>query len=123
MVPPEIVRRIHQAYGCHLSICYGQTESSPNLTQTGPGDDDQDRFDTAGQPLPMTGIAIRDPATNAVAPLGAVGEICARGYGLMLGYNDNPQATAHAFPMTGAGKVQKFVLRDRFVAGEFAGKL
>jgi long-chain acyl-CoA synthetase len=101
MVSPEIVRRIHDAYGCHLSICYGQTETSPTLTQTGPGDVLGDRLDTAGQPLPMTEVSIRDPAGGVVVPLGVVGEICARGYGLMLGYNDNPKATADTIDAEG----------------------
>lgn len=44
--------------------------------------------------MPQTELSVRDPGTNAVVPVGVVGEICARGYSLMLGYNDNPEATA-----------------------------
>jgi fatty-acyl-CoA synthase len=46
-------------------------------------------------------VSIRDVATNAVAPVGAQGEICARGYLIMDGYNDNPEATAKAIDREG----------------------
>ena len=49
---------------------------------------------TVGRPIPQTEVVIRDPRTRAVKPLGEVGEICVRGYGTMIGYNDNPEATA-----------------------------
>ncbi|GIT25625.1 MAG: hypothetical protein CM1200mP41_16690 [Gammaproteobacteria bacterium] len=49
-----------------------------------------------GQPLPQTEASIRDPETDAILPIGQVGEICARGYGVMLGYHDRPEATAQA---------------------------
>ncbi|HXC56536.1 MAG TPA: AMP-binding protein [Rhizomicrobium sp.] len=96
MVPPELVRRVNAKFGCNLSICYGQTECSAVLTQTGSGDALQDQFETAGQPLPKTEVSIRDPATGAVVAVGAVGEICSRSYGTMIAYNDNPKATAEA---------------------------
>jgi fatty-acyl-CoA synthase len=65
------------------------------------GDAPADAETTIGQPVPQTEISIRDPHTNAVAPLETVGEICARGYCVMLGYNDNPQATAAAIDADG----------------------
>lgn len=95
-VPPELVKRVRAAFGCDFYIVYGQTESSCLLTVT-EGDDDE----TIGQPVEHTEIAIRDPGTGAVVPVGAVGEICYRGYGVMLGYNDNPQATAAAIDPEG----------------------
>ena len=101
MVPPELVRRVNAAFGCHLSICYGQTETSAVLTQTGPHDAPDEQIDSVGQPLPMTEISIRDPATGTKVAAGAVGEICSRGYGTMLGYNDNPEATAHTIDAEG----------------------
>ena len=52
--------------------------------------------ETAGQPLPRTEVSIRSPEDNRVLPIGAVGEICARSYAVMIGYNDNPEATAAA---------------------------
>ena len=94
MVPPDLVRRIRATFGCAFETVYGQTETSPLLTQTYTDDTIEDLCETVGQPLPQTEISIRDAATNTVVPIGAIGEICARGYALMLEYNDNPAATA-----------------------------
>lgn len=101
MVPPELVRRISDRLGCGFYTVYGQTESSPLLTQTRPGDAFEDLCGTVGQPMPHTEIAIRDTHSNRVVPIGAVGEICARAYSLMLGYNDDPEATAKAIDAEG----------------------
>ncbi|HEV7234298.1 MAG TPA: AMP-binding protein [Sphingorhabdus sp.] len=94
MVPPELIRRVTERYGCGFSTVYGQTEASPLLTVIRPSDPFDDQCSTIGQPVPHTEISIRDPATNDVMPLDTVGEICARAYSIMLGYNDDPQATA-----------------------------
>ena len=94
MVAPELVRRVRQTFGCDFQIIYGQTETSPVLTQSNLGDSLEDIANTVGQPLAQTSISIRDPASNTVVPCGAVGEICAKGYCNMLSYNNNPEATA-----------------------------
>lgn len=96
MVPPELVRAMTSRLNCSFSIVYGQTESSPLLTMTRPGDAWQDACETLGQPMPHVELAILDLADGSVLPLDTVGEICARGYPVMLGYNDDPQATAQA---------------------------
>ena len=101
MVPPELVRRIRGEIGCDFHTVYGQTESSCLLTVTHRTDDEADLCETVGQPVPQTEISIRHPQTHAVQPPGAVGEICARGYGVMLGYNDNPEATSAAIDVEG----------------------
>jgi fatty-acyl-CoA synthase len=56
---------------------------------------------TVGRPLPHYEVRISDPATGATAPLGTVGEVCARGYAVMTGYFDAPQATAAALDADG----------------------
>ncbi|NWG54679.1 MAG: AMP-binding protein [Hydrogenophilaceae bacterium] len=94
MVPPELVRRVKATFGCDFETVYGQTETSPLLTQSQVDDSFDDLCNTVGQPMPQTEISIRDPATNQIVPVGVVGEICARAYSLMLEYNDNPEATA-----------------------------
>jgi fatty-acyl-CoA synthase len=93
MVPPELIRRVTGTFNCAFSTVYGQTETSPVLTQTREGDAFEDICDTVGQALPQIEMSIRDPRTNTVTPIGVQGEICARGYCNMLGYNDNPKAT------------------------------
>ena len=101
MVPPELVRRIRSVFDCNFETVYGQTESSPLLTQTRSDDSFEDLCETVGQAMPRTELSIRDPNSNAVVPVGAIGEICARGYCVMLEYNDNPEATAKAIDADG----------------------
>jgi fatty-acyl-CoA synthase len=94
MVPPELVRRFQDRFGCKLEIIYGQTETSPVVTQTRFDDSFTDQTETIGQPLPCTELSIRSHETNIVMPVGQIGEICTRGYCNMIEYNDNPEATA-----------------------------
>lgn len=101
MVPPELIRRVTARYECGFSTVFGQTESSPLLTIIRPTDPFEDQCNTIGQPVPHTEISIRDPATNAIMPLDTVGEICARAYSVMLGYNDDPDATARTIDAQG----------------------
>ncbi len=93
MVAPELVRRVKNTVDCGFSTVYGQTETSPVLTQTFPDDSEEDICNTVGQPLPNKDIAILDPKTSEIMPLNTIGEICSRGYCNMLHYNDNPEAT------------------------------
>jgi fatty-acyl-CoA synthase len=101
MVPPELIRRVTERLGCGFYTVYGQTETSPLLTQSRASDPFEDLCNTVGQPMPHTEISIRDPATGAVLPLDTVGEICARAYSVMLGYNDDPEATAKTIDADG----------------------
>lgn len=95
-VPPELVRRAQETFGCDFEIVYGQTEASCIVAQLRRGDTLADKMETVGQALPQTEISVRDATSNAVVPCGAQGEICVRGYGVMLGYNGNREATAAA---------------------------
>jgi fatty-acyl-CoA synthase len=101
MVAPELVRRVRGLFGCEVQPLYGQTESSPLLTQCRSEHAIEDLCETVGQAMPQTELSIRDPASNAVVPIGAVGEICGRGYCVMIGYNDNPEANAKAIDADG----------------------
>lgn len=101
MVPPELVRRVRSVFGCTIQTVYGQTETSPVLTQARKDDAIEDLCDTVGQALPHIELSIRDPQTNKVTPIGAQGEICSRGYCNMIGYNDNPKATADTIDAEG----------------------
>jgi fatty-acyl-CoA synthase len=96
MVPPELVRRFQDRFGCKLEIVYGQTETSPVVTQTRFDDSFSDQTETIGQPLPCTALSIRSLETNLAMPVDEIGEICTRGYCNMIEYNDNPEATAKA---------------------------
>lgn len=101
MVAPQLCRDARAVFGAPIQIVYGQTESSPVLTQAWYDDTLEDLTETIGQPADHTEISIRDPQANTVLPIGAQGEICARAYSVMLGYNDNPEATAAAIDSEG----------------------
>ncbi|MEZ5999443.1 AMP-binding protein [Hyphomonas sp.] len=94
MVAPQLCRDAQNVLGAPIQIVYGQTETSPVMTQAWYEDSLEDLTETIGQPAPFTEMSIRDPKTNAVLPIGEQGEICARAYSVMLGYNDNPEATS-----------------------------
>ncbi|MFF4499495.1 AMP-binding protein [Streptomyces sp. NPDC001401] len=99
-VPPELVRRVEQAFGVPMSIIYAQTEASPGITITRPDDTPDDRAHTVGRPLPRAEVKIVD-AAGAVVPTGVTGELCTRGYHVMTGYLDAPDATAAAIDADG----------------------
>jgi fatty-acyl-CoA synthase len=101
MVAPELCRRAQIVMNASVQIIYGQTEASPAITQAWFDDSVEDLTQTIGQPVAHTEVSIRDPNTNSVAALGAQGEICSRGYQTMIGYNDNPEATAKAIDSEG----------------------
>jgi fatty-acyl-CoA synthase len=101
MVAPELARAAIARFGCAFATVYGQTESSPLLTMIRPGDDRPDLHETVGRPMPHVEIAILDVDGGAILPVGAQGEICARGYGVMLGYHEEPDATASAIDRAG----------------------
>ncbi len=101
MVPPQLCRDAQDVLGAPIQIVYGQTETSPVLTQAWQDDSLEDLTETIGQPVQYTEISIKDPHTHAILPIGEQGEICARGYSVMLGYNDNPEATAAAIDKEG----------------------
>jgi fatty-acyl-CoA synthase len=97
----ELVRRVEAAFGVPLATVFGQTEASPLITQIGPEDSPEVRATTVGRPLAQTEVKISDPTSGATVPHGTIGEICARGYLVMRGYFDNPEATAAAIDAEG----------------------
>ncbi|MHA7871666.1 MAG: AMP-binding protein, partial [Hyphococcus sp.] len=101
MVAPELVKKAEAVFGSMIQIIYGQTESSPVITQAWRSDALDDLTETIGQPLPHVEVSIRNPQTNDVVPVNEQGEICTRGYLVMTGYNDNPEATASAIDADG----------------------
>jgi fatty-acyl-CoA synthase len=79
-----------------VTICYGMTETSPVSTQTGAGDPLEKRVSTVGKVHPHVEVKIVDPASGAIVERGEPGELCTRGYSVMLGYWDDPEQTAGA---------------------------
>ncbi|MCP4959916.1 MAG: AMP-binding protein [Actinomycetia bacterium] len=95
-VPADLVRSIESALGIEFIVLFGQTEGSCTILGTRSGDSPDDKAETIGLPLPQTGVKIIDPESGLVCEIGRTGEICARGYGVMAGYHNNPEATAAA---------------------------
>ena len=95
--PIQLMKRVVAEMHCpEITIAYGQTESSPVITQTTTDDPIELRVTTVGRALPHTEIKIIDPATGKIVPRGTQGELCTRGYCVMKGYYNNEQATRAA---------------------------
>ncbi|WP_252089299.1 AMP-binding protein [Pseudomonas sp. MWU13-3659] len=99
--PIEVMRRvIDQMHMAEVQIAYGMTETSPVSLQTGPDDELELRVTTVGRTQPQLETKLVD-ADGCIVPRGEIGELCTRGYSVMLGYWDNPQATADAIDPAG----------------------
>jgi fatty-acyl-CoA synthase len=101
VVPAALVRRVESEIGCQMSVVCGQTESHGGYSQTHLDDSPQDQSETIGQPYPKIDFKIGDQHTSAVLALGEEGEICVRGYQVMVGYVNDPVATASAIDADG----------------------
>jgi fatty-acyl-CoA synthase len=95
--PVEVMKRVvSEMHMEEVTICYGMTETSPVSTQTRADDDMERRVSTVGRVHPHVEIKVIDPESGLVLPRGAHGELCTRGYCVMLGYWDEPEKTAEA---------------------------
>ncbi|GCB44915.1 AMP-binding protein [Streptomyces sp. NL15-2K] len=95
--PVEVMKRVvAEMHMAEVSICYGMTETSPVSLQTRMDDDLEHRTATVGRVLPHIEVKVVDPATGVTQPRGAAGELCTRGYSVMLGYWNEPEKTAEA---------------------------
>lgn len=95
--PVEVMKRcIAEMHMDEVTICYGMTETSPVSTQTAADDDLDRRVGSVGRVHPHVEIQVVDPASGAVVERGETGELCTRGYSVMLGYWDDPERTAEA---------------------------
>jgi acyl-CoA synthetase (AMP-forming)/AMP-acid ligase II len=98
--PPDLGHRVREEWGAELRIVYGLTETSPLITSVGLDDDEERLFTTVGRPLPEVEVKVVD-RRGAVAPTGQPGELCARGYLVMNGYLNQPEATAEVVESDG----------------------
>ncbi|GAB3583178.1 AMP-binding protein [Amycolatopsis endophytica] len=93
--PVEVMKQVIDRMGmAEVSICYGMTETSPVSTQTRADDSIERRVSTVGRVGPHLEVKIVDPETGLTVPCGEPGELCTRGYSVMLGYWDQPDKTA-----------------------------
>jgi fatty-acyl-CoA synthase len=95
--PVEVMKRVvSEMHMTEVTICYGMTETSPVSAQTTADDDMERRVSTVGRVHPHIEIKVIDPETGLVLPRGSHGELCTRGYSVMLGYWDDKERTAEA---------------------------
>ena len=95
--PVEVMRKVlERMHMSGVTICYGMTETSPVSTQTGADDDIEHRTGTVGRVHPHVEVKLIDPAVGRCVARGEPGELCTRGYSVMLGYWEEPDRTAEA---------------------------
>ncbi|MGZ6588583.1 MAG: AMP-binding protein [Solirubrobacteraceae bacterium] len=95
--PVDTMRRVvSDMHMQEVTICYGMTETSPVSTQTAADDPLDKRVGTVGRVHPHVEIKVIDATTERVLPRGETGELCTRGYSVMLGYWDEDERTAEA---------------------------
>jgi fatty-acyl-CoA synthase len=102
LCPESLMRRVMtDMHLPEITIAYGMTESSPGITITPRDATVAQRSQTVGIVLPELDVKIVDPASGAERPRGAPGELCCRGYNVMKGYYNNPEATHAAIDADG----------------------
>jgi fatty-acyl-CoA synthase len=100
--PIQVMQQVMEKMNMkEVTICYGLTEASPVITQTRIGDDISLQVTTVGRALPEIEVRIMDPESREVMPAGQQGEVCCRGYNVMKGYYNMPEATARAIDPDG----------------------
>ena len=100
--PVEVMKQVQSSMHMpEVTICYGMTETSPVSTQSSWDDPLERRVSTVGRVHPHLEIKIVDSETGAIVPRGMTGELCTRGYSVMLGYWGNDEATREAVDAAG----------------------
>lgn len=95
--PVEVMKRVVAEMNMgEVAICYGMTETSPVSTMTRVDDDLRRRTETVGRVMPHLEVQVVDPATGLPVGRGETGELCTRGYSVMLGYWEQDDKTAEA---------------------------
>jgi fatty-acyl-CoA synthase len=92
-VMKQVIDRMHME---DVTICYGMTETSPVSTQTGPDDPLDRRVSTVGRVHPHVEVKVVEPGTGRALERGEPGELCTRGYSVMLGYWEDEERTREA---------------------------
>ena len=100
--PIEVMKQVQSSMHIpEVTICYGMTETSPVSTQSSWDDPLERRVATVGRVHPHVEIKVVDPESGAIVPRGVPGELCTRGYCVMLGYWGNEEATREAIDAAG----------------------
>jgi fatty-acyl-CoA synthase len=100
--PVEVMKRVvAEMHMAEVTIAYGMTETSPVSTQTRRDDDLERRVSTVGTVHPHVEVKVVDPVSGVTLPRGEAGELCTRGYSVMVGYWDEPEKTADVLDRAG----------------------
>ncbi len=98
--PPELVTRVRQRMNCNVLLAYGLTEAAPGVTMTRRDDGPITATQTVGRPLEGVSLKVIGP-DEASLPDGVEGELCVKGYNVMCGYWNDPEATAQTLDAEG----------------------
>ncbi|MDF2681962.1 MAG: AMP-binding protein [Brevibacillus sp.] len=102
LCPIEVMKNVVYKMGIRdITIAYGQTESSPVITQTVPDDSIERKVETVGRVHEEVEAKVIDPITGETLPPGVQGELCTRGYLVMKGYYNMPEQTAKTIDSDG----------------------
>ena len=101
LCPVELMRQVSDKMHMTITSVYGLTETSPGMTQTTIDDTFEQRCTTVGRDYPFVEVQVIDPETGEICPPGVQGEMCCRGFNVMKGYYNNPQATAEVIDKNG----------------------
>jgi fatty-acyl-CoA synthase len=122
--PADLVSRVMTDMGITgLTIAYGMTETAPISIQTRPGDPFEVHATTVGHVLPHIEVRIVDPFDGTVVPAGREGEICVRGYSVMLGYWNDPTATDAAIDAEGWMHTGDLGVMDEDLRFRYTGRI
>lgn len=122
--PIEVMKRvIRDMHASEITIAYGQTESSPVITQTRTDDPIELRVATVGRALPDVEVKIVDIETGATLPPGKQGELCGRGYLVMKGYYKMPEETAKVIDAEGWLHTGDLAVMDEYGYCKITGRI
>ena len=122
--PMSVMRQVIDKMGAdEITIAYGQTESSPVITQTRVDDSIERKVSTVGKALPNVEVKIVDPETGEEVGPGIQGELCTRGFHVMKGYYKMPEATEEAIDEDGWLHTGDLAVMDRDGYFKITGRL
>ena len=121
--PIEVMKRVvAEMHMGEVTIAYGMTETSPVSFQTAVDDPEDRRVGTVGRVHPHVEVKIID-GDGRIAPVGSPGELCVRGYSVMLGYWDDPARTAEAIDQAGWMRTGDLATIDAAGFGNIVGRV
>lgn len=122
--PAEVMKAVNNKMHMEeVQIAYGMTETSPVSTQTAADDPFEKRVTTVGRTQPHLETKIIDVATGKISPRGEIGELCTRGYSVMLKYWNNEEATRKSIDSAGWMHTGDLAVMDEEGYIQIAGRI